>query len=136
MSVIDGVRKYLDERIAEFKDVIRNQDVDDSQYRMAVSRYFDHIDMRNTLDKVLANTTDDGWFPCDERLPIKEGSYLCTCRRINDAYTNDAYTARFMMVIDYHIDIHKGVGWDCPAAGSNIEILAWKEVKPYGKPML
>lgn len=133
-EVIAELRKYFVERRDKTGELLRmNHITDHNVYRMLTARYLELEDVLNKLDELvedaeieLLDRTDDndGWIPCEERLPEKDGRYVVTVLSRED---------KAKIMATNFID---GSGWFIEMIGHVKDVLAWKECKPYEKPVL
>lgn len=144
-EVIKELGLYLDERIEQTGTMLRRNFIaDNAAYRLYATRYLELEDIRNKLNELSENVdsktepkapTDD-WIPCSERLPDKMGRYLITYNECGWSRNSQELCIGFSYFGPGNSDAESLWRIERQMVDCNIEVLAWKEVTPYEKPVL
>ena len=143
-EVIKELGLYLDERIEQTGSTLRkNVIADECILRMYTTRYLELEDIRNKLNELSEKAEEtaskkptDDWIPCSERLPDKMGRYLITYNECGWSRNSQELCIGFSYFGPGNSDAESLWRIERQLGDCNVEVLAWKEVTPYEKPVL
>lgn len=120
---VDIIRKHMNDK-TYIGDLISRQALLDD-FRNTITEQSDTMDWLNMIARQKAVSMNDGWIPCEERLPEESGHYRVTVR---DTELGDITeeTAWFAHVDDY--DMNKS---EWRELYEYTEVIAWRELDPY-----
>lgn len=138
-TVIEKLKNYIAERIIQADKTLENHDIGYDSRIIDMIRYR-HLELEDILYQISMYeeelkddpTCEIDWIDAVDDLPYKAGVYLCTCKRSGSEqipYISVVHYATFYDEETNNISLR----WDIDP---NVKILAWKEVKPYGKSVL